>query len=234
MKNQASKLEKSIKKEEIKLEKETKEEVKGLARFFRSDTFKIILATIIFLALVGGIVYLTTSYGRIYIEKSEISAPVISLTPASPGILDEVFVKEGDYIPANTIVAQVNGIAIKSKIDGMVIMVQNTPGQTVSSQTPVVQMIDPKELRVVGHIAEDKGLSDIKIGQKVVFTVDTFGSKQYEAVIDSVSPTSRQSGIVFSISNAREEREFDVTARFDVTVDTELKNGMSAKMWVYK
>jgi hypothetical protein len=43
-----------------------------------------------------------------------------------------------------------------------------------------------------------------------------------------------QSDIVFSISDKREEKEFEVKATFDADAYPELKNGMSAKMWVYK
>jgi multidrug resistance efflux pump len=95
-------------------------------------------------------------------------------------------------------------------------------------------MIEPKELRIVGHIAEDKGLADIKLGQKVVFTVDAFGSKEYSGVVSSISPTSRNSDIVFSISDKRQEQEFDVKVSYDVKSAPELKNGMSARMWIYK
>jgi hypothetical protein len=39
---------------------------------------------------------------------------------------------------------------------------------------------------------------------------------------------------VFSISDKREEREFEVRAIYDTNAYPELKNGMSAKMWIYK
>lgn len=231
--SRVAKFEKGIKKEEIKLEQELKKEGKGISWFFRSHTFKILLAILVFIVLISAIIYLAATQGRVYIEKSVINAPIIILSPTSPGVLDKVFVKEGDFVPANTIVAEVNNVPIKSKVDGLVIFVQNTPGQSVSAQTPIVEMIDPIELRVIGHIQEDKGLSKIKPGQKVIFTVDAFGSKQYEGIVDSVSPTSRSSDIVFSISDKRQENEFDIKVKFSADYP-ELMNGMSAKMWVYQ
>jgi hypothetical protein len=63
--------------------------------------------------------------------------------------------------------------------------------------------------------------------------VDAFGSQQFSGVIDEVAPTSNASGVVFNISSARETQQFDVKARFDATKYPQLKNGMSARMWVY-
>ncbi len=228
------KIEKKVIEEENKIGHEIKKDEKAAARFIKSHTFKIILLIVVFGVLLGALIYLTAIQDRVYIEKSEISAPVISLSPASSGILEKVLVKEGDIIPANTVVAQVSGSQIRSEIGGLVINVLDTPGQIVSQLTPVVQMIDPNKLEVVGKIEEDKGLKDIRNGQNVIFTVDAFGSKQYKGTVDSVSPTSVQSDIVFSISDKRQEKEFDVSVKFDTTAYPELKNGMSAKMWVYK
>jgi multidrug resistance efflux pump len=83
-------------------------------------------------------------------------------------------------------------------------------------------------------VQEDKGLSQIKVGQSAIFTVDAFGSKEYSGIVDEISPTSNQGDIVFNISGTRQEQDFDVKVRFDTTQYPELKNGMSAKLWIYK
>ncbi len=228
------KIEKKVIEEEKKIGHEIRKDEKAAAHFIQSHTFKIIILTVVFGVLLGGLIYLTAIQDRVYIEKSEISAPIISLSPASSGILEKVFVKEGDIIPANTVVAQVSGSQIRSEIGGLVIKVQDTPGQIVSQQTPIVQMIDQNKLRVVGHLAEDKGLKDIHNGQHVVFTVDAFGSEKFNGTVESISPASRDSAILFSISDKRPEKEFDVKIKYDNSVYSQFKNGMSAKMWVYK
>jgi multidrug resistance efflux pump len=224
-------IEKGIEKE---LKEELKKEEKGIEWFFKSYTFKILLTIIIFAVLIFVIIYLTDSNGKIYAENSEIKSPVITLSPLTPGILQNVFVKENDFIPEGTTVAVVGGIPIKSQVDGLVISVQDTPGQLVSSQTPVVQMIDIKKLRVIGHLEENKGLADIRPGQKVIFTVDAFGSKKYNGIVESVSPAPGNSDIVFSISNNRQEKKFDIKVLYDLNSYPELQQGMSAKMWIYK
>lgn len=229
-----NKLERDIEKEESKLGKEFKKEEKGIEWFMKSHTFKLILLVAVFVVLISAVVYLTVAHGRVYVEKSELSAAVIPLSSPSGGIIEKVFVKEGDFVAPNTVVAQVSGTQIKTKIGGLVVGVDNSPGKLVTAMSPVVEMIDPQELRVVGHVEEDKGLSDIRAGQEVEFTVDAFGSKKYEGIVESVSPRSRESAVVFSISDKRGEKEFDVKVKFNVYAYPELKDGMSAKMWIYK
>jgi multidrug resistance efflux pump len=94
-------------------------------------------------------------------------------------------------------------------------------------------MIDPTQLRVVGTIDEDKGLSEIHVGQLGTFTADAFGSKQYQGVVDEVDPSANQQDVVFNISDSREEQQFDVKVRFDTGQYPELKNGMSAKLTIF-
>lgn len=193
-------------------------------------------AVVIFmiLALAGGFLVWQDMQNKIYIEKAEVSAPIISLGPGTTGIIDKFYVKEGDRVAQGQKLAVVGNETIYAGTQGIIISIENTPGQIATPQSAVVKMIDDSQLRVVGRVQEDKGLSDIRPGQKVMFTVDAFGSKEYQGVVESVGASARESDIVFSISDKRAEQEFDVTVLFDSKAYSELKNGMSAKMWVYK
>ncbi|VVC02785.1 HlyD family secretion protein [Candidatus Bilamarchaeum dharawalense] len=181
-----------------------------------------------------GFLYWQDIQGKVYIEKAEITAPIISIGPATPGVLEKFYVSEGDMVSKSQVLAEVGGKKLTAETSGIIIGIKNTPGQIVTSQDPVVKMINPQEMRVIGRLQEDKGLKDIVPGQKVMFMVDAFPQKEYHGVVDSVGMTARQSDIVFSISDKREEREFEVRVLFDTKAYPELKNGMSAKMWVYK
>ena len=217
-----------------KLEDLEEKEETGIKKLIKNPHFRVISVFSILAIIIFVIAYLSITGSRISVENSQINAPVITLSPLSSGILQRVFVREGDFVSPGMVVAQVNDIPIKAQTEGIVISVQNLPGQIVTSQTPVVKMIDPSELRVVGQVPENKGLTSIHLGQKVIFTVDAFGSKNYYGTVDSISPTSRQQDIVFSISDQRAEQNFDVKVRYDINQYPELKNGMSAKMWIYK
>jgi len=193
-----------------------------------------VLVIFVIVASFIGLVYIDAISKRVYVEKSEIDAPQIVLSSKAGGILEELFVKEGDQISANDVVARVGNELVKSKDAGLVISRQNSIGKYFNPGEEIVTVIKPANLRVVGRLEEDKGLKDVKVGQRVVFEVDAFGTKQYEGIIDEVSPTSRSSDVVFNISDQRQENEFNVKARFNLSENPELKNGMSAKMWIYK
>lgn len=190
-------------------------------------------AVALVLILVGGFLYWQMSSTRVSIDTSLITAPIIDLSPTAAGQLQEIYVNEGDKVAANTPVAKVGGEIIKTTIAGEIISVQNNIGKSFNPGQAVVSMIDRGQLRIVGTIDENKGLSDIHVGQLASFTVDAFGSKQYQGVVDEVSPSSNQSDVVFNISNARQTQQFNVKIRFDQNQYPELKNGMSAKLTIF-
>ena len=185
--------------------------------------------------LIAGV---TTAYflytGRdVAIDTATISAPLISLAPESSGRLNTIYVNEGDDLPANTPVALVGTEVVETKVAGLIVKVNDTVGAQITAGTPVATMVDPSSLRVVGKIDENKGLAQIKVGDPATFTVDAFGPKTYQGIVDEVAPTSAQADVVFNISDQRPTNQFDVYVRFDPNAYPELKNGMSARVWVH-
>ncbi|MFZ1075174.1 MAG: HlyD family efflux transporter periplasmic adaptor subunit [Minisyncoccia bacterium] len=188
---------------------------------------------VIILAAAGIAAYFIFSAKEVAIDTSSISAPLIDLSPISAGRLNAIYANEGDMLPANSPVALVGTEVVKTKVAGLVVQVNNTIGAQIAPGQPVVEMIDPSQLRVVGKIDENKGLAQIKVGDPVTFTVDAFGSEKFNGVVDEIAPSSNQSGIVFNISDQRQTQQFDIKVRFDTTTYPQLKNGMSARMWIY-
>ncbi len=182
---------------------------------------------------IGALAYMGVESQRVYIEKSSIQSPITPLAPTTGGILQEVYVSVGDTIPANTVVARVGTELIKSTSGGLVITSNTNLGSLVPAGTPVVTTIDPTQLRAVGQLEEDKGLSKVATGDRATFTVDAFPGKKYEGVVSEVSPTAHSGDVVFSVSDKREQQNFDVKVAYDLSKYPELKNGMSAKIWVY-
>jgi len=194
----------------------------------------IITVIVIVLGGIGGYIYWNITSARVYVENSSVSAPVISLYPAVGGTLQEVYVNVGDLVQMSAPIARVGNELIKAKSDGQILSVNTNIGASFGPTQAVATMINPQDLRVVGQTQEDKGLKYIKVGQSAIFTVDAFGSKQYSGIVDEISPTSNTGDIVFNISGTRQEQDFNVKVRFDETQYPELKNGMSAKLWIYK
>ena len=215
-------------------ENNLQKEVKKIEKSTRNKIIAIISCIVILLGAIGGYIYYTIASKTVYIENSSVSAPVINLSPVAGGTLEEVFVNVGDQVQNSDPIARVGNELIKAKSAGQILSVSTNIGANFGPGQVVATMINPNDLRVVGQVEEDKGLADIKVGQSAVFTVDAFGSKKYSGIIDQIDPTSDTGDIVFNISNTRQEMNFDVKVRFDVNQYPELKNGMSAKLWIYK
>jgi len=209
-------------------EKNTKKE-----SIFGKPIVKSITGVIVVFLILGGFIFWQSSNGTILIENSAINSPVINLAPSTSGTLNALYVKEGDKIESNTPVALVGTGIVTSKQSGVVLNVANNIGAYFNTGATIVSMIHPEDMRVVGSIDETKGLEKIHPGQKVSFTVDTFGGEVYVGMVESVSQTSNDTGVVFSISDKRPTKKFDVKVRFNVADYPELKNGMSAKITVY-
>lgn len=182
----------------------------------------------------GGLIYWKYNNTRITIEKAEISAPRIDISAPMAGTLKEIRVREGDVVGANTVLARVDNQVIKATSPGLVIHAENELGKRVNPSEPIITLIDPQELRVIGRLEEDKGLQDVYLGQPATFTVDAFGSKIFYGTVDQISPTSRDAGIVFNISDKREKREFNISVRFNLDQYPDVKNGMSARIVLRK
>ncbi len=187
--------------------------------------------TILFI-FIGVISYKIIS-SRVAVDLGTISAPVINIGPEQPGILDEVYVSAGEKVTPGEALVRVGGETLYAKISGVVLTVQNVPGQVFNPGEAVVTMIDPFAMRVVATIDENKGLADIKVGDVASFTVDAFGSKTFIGVVDEISPTSKDSGVVFSISDKRETKQFTIKIKYDTGANPDFKNGMSAKIKIY-
>ncbi|HSD12667.1 MAG TPA: HlyD family efflux transporter periplasmic adaptor subunit [Patescibacteria group bacterium] len=219
----------------VKEERKLVQEERDLLRTVRKDLRLTAVAALAAVAvLAAAFLYARSAGARISFDKAQIAAPAIDLAPQGAGVLEELYVREGDTVPANAPVARVGGELVKTKVAGEIIGVKDGIGSLFNRGQAVVTMIDRNDLRVVVRVAEDKGLKDLRVGQLAWFTVDAFGSRRFAGTVDEISPTSREGGLVFSISDKRETREFDVKVRFDADAHPELKNGMSAKVSVYK
>jgi len=221
-------VEKKLSRDEAKIAREEKE-IKRLRFSMRS-----VVALVLILAAIGGGIgiYLTVTGLSVYIENSDVEAPEIALSASTPGVLNDMLVKAGDSVSADEVVARVGDELIKAKLAGIITKADAAVGASYAAGAPVASMIDPSGLRVVGHIDENKGLDRIRVGQYATFTVDAFGSKTYTGIIDEISPQARSGDIVFSISDKRAEQVFDIKVRYDQNMYPELKDGMSARIWV--
>src|SRR5581483_573354 len=93
---------------------------------------KLIVRAVIGLVILGvllGGVYWYVSGKTVYIDQSAITAPLVSLSPVNSGVLEEVFVKEGDIVNADAPIARVGDEIVKAKTAGQIVSVNNNIGQ---------------------------------------------------------------------------------------------------------
>lgn len=189
---------------------------------------------ILFVALVAGGYFLYAFFqGRLFIDDSLVQAPLVAITAPVAGTLTEVDAYEGEFVNKGDSLAIVAGQTVYAPTDGLVVMADNQIGSSVNPQTPVIQLINAEDMRIAGTIDENKGLSDIKVGQVVSFTIDALPGKTFWGYIDEISPSAKSTQNAFSISSERPTQQFVVYAKFDAKAYPAIKNGMSAKMTVF-
>lgn len=188
---------------------------------------------IVIFGLLGLFLFWQIKRGQISIENSYLDAPIVNLTPISAGILNTIYVKEGDRVEANSQIALVGSQIIYTKEGGIVTSAPNVLGSYFSPGQTVVSIVNDQKMRIIGKIEETKGLSSIKVGQAATFTIDAFPKNKYVGVVDEISPVSVDSGVIFSISDKRPIKKFNIYIKFNTSDYPELKSGMSAKILVF-
>ena len=188
---------------------------------------------VLIIFLIVGILYLEKTHGRVNIDNSLVYAPISSIAPTSSGTLTEIDVYEGQHIKKGDQLAVVGGQSLFADTDGIVIMANNQLGSSTGPTTPVAQIINPNDMRIAGTIDENKGLSDIHVGQVASFTIDALPGQTFWGYVDEISPSAKTTALSFSISSERPTQQFVVYVRYDANKYTEIKNGMSAKLTVY-
>lgn len=203
------------------------------ARLRQPSIFQPLLFLTVILLTIAGYYFYQSHEGRVFIDDSLIQAPIIAVAPTAPGKLQEMDVYENQMVKKGDPLAIVGSQTLYADTPGLIIMANNQIGSIVSATSPVVQMLNPVDLRVAGTIDENKGLSDIKVGQVVSFTVDALPGKTFWGYVDEISPSAKQTQVAFSISSERPTQQFVVYARFHAAAYPQIKNGMSAKMTIY-
>jgi multidrug resistance efflux pump len=206
---------------------------KLFAKIKNPKVLRAILIAFFAIALIGGYVFIQLLRDRVSIEDSLVQAPIITISPETPGKILDIKVYDGKMVKKGDALAVVGTNTLTAFGDGLIVSTNNAIGGLASSQTPVVQMINYSDMRIAGTLDENKGLDRVKVGQAVSFTIDALPGQQFWGFVDEISPTAKQTQLQFSVSSERPTQQFVVFARFNAYNYPQIKNGMSAKMTVY-
>jgi multidrug resistance efflux pump len=191
-----------------------------------------VIIIIIIFGTLAGFLYWQVVKDNVFIENSYLDAPIANIAPTASGMLNAVYVKEGDRILPNTPIALVGSETLYSKEGGIITSAPEVLGSYYSVGQTVISIVDDSQMKVIGSIEETKGLKKIVSGDSATFTVDAYPGKKYEGIVDQISSVSESNSVIFSISDKRAVRKFDVSVRFDHNKYPELKSGMSAKITI--
>jgi multidrug resistance efflux pump len=169
---------------------------------------------------------------QVEIEEATLTGPQVPLPARAGGTLKAVYASVGDEVRPHRPIARVGNEVVTSDVPGTVIAVRDDLGATIPPGSTVAWLLNRGRLRAVGRIDEDKGLEDIRIGQRARVEVDAIGGREFEGTVEEVSDRPSRQDIRFSISDKREERQYEVKVAFDGVPDAALRQGMSARIWV--
>jgi HlyD family secretion protein len=184
--------------------------------------------------LVAGGIYVWQASQRVSIDNASLTAPQTNAVTHGGGVLKEVYGSVGDSMLAHRSIARVGNEVVTSDVAGTITSIRQDIGAYVPAGQLIATLINRDDLRVVGRLKEDQGLASIHIGQRADVTVDALGGRDFRGTVENVSKQPRDAGIAFSISDKRQEREYEVTVRLTRGPDAGMQQGMSARIWVYK
>ena len=204
----------------------------GGERRFRRLLPATVAIVVVGLALLGYQAWQGTK--RVELEDAAIRAPQVNLIARSGGELKQVYASVGDDVPAHRPVARVGNEVISPDVPGTVVSIRDDIGANIAPGTMVAGLIDRSDLRAVGLVDEDGGLSDLRLGQRAKVELDAFPDRTFTGYVEEISRRPSDQAVNFAISDRDEARQYEVKVRLDGSPDPELRQGLSAEVEVTK
>lgn len=113
---------------------------------------------------------------------------------------------------------QLDRVTITAPFDGAVISVDADEGDSVSTMTTIVHLIDLTSIELEVEV-DEIDIAEVKLGQRAIIEVDALPALQLEGEVTSISLLSKKTGGLVL---------YEVTIGFDLPQGYNLKIGMSA------
>jgi HlyD family secretion protein len=119
---------------------------------------------------------------------------------------------------------------ISAPFDGTVVDIGVKEGEYVSTAayawTTIIELLDEPNMELIARVLE-LDIARIKTGQKVMVAVDAVSEMKLEGRVAFISPVAREPGTVL-FEDEDEEKEYEVKIEFKGTVNSLIRDGMSA------
>jgi multidrug resistance efflux pump len=164
---------------------ENKEDVK------KKGWGKWIAAALITLLLAGGAAigthFIRQSMGYLTTDNARVTTTLVAVTPTIPGLLERFDLYEGRYVNVDEVLGWVAGDeAMRSPVDGLVIHTAATRGQLVMPGETLAIIADTNNVHIQANI-EETDIKNLRIGQPVTVTIDTFGNREFTGYISEIN-----------------------------------------------
>jgi HlyD family secretion protein len=121
-----------------------------------------------------------------------IEAKEVHLGIVSGGVVDQVFVDEGDSVKTDQLLAIVKNISggasgsLRSPIDGIVLMRAAEPGEITTAGGSLLVVADLNNVTLTVYVPEDK-YGNVYLGQEYPVSVDSFPGQVFSGVVTHIS-----------------------------------------------
>jgi multidrug resistance efflux pump len=197
---------------------------------------RLIIVTVLAVLIGGGawLFFEIRGAGIVDLDDASITAPQVDIRALAGGTLDEVDASIGDEVAARRPLARVGNEVISADVTGTVISIREDLGAQIAPGTVVASVIEPDELRAVGLVDEDAGLSELRVGQRALIKVDALPGQEFWGSVEEISQRPHKDPVSFSIADRDEAQKYEVKVRFDDPPLAELRQGMSAEIEVHR
>ena len=140
----------------------------------------ILFILVVLLLIVGAFFLLQAIIGNHagFTLSGTIEATEIHLGSEVSGRVSRVYVKEGENVTNNQVVAEVRGDKVHSTIDGVVMDRAVEPGEIVAAGTTLITVADLNALTLTVYIPEDQ-LGQVQLGQMCQVKVDSYPGQTF-------------------------------------------------------
>lgn len=112
----------------------------------------------------------------------------LNVKAVSRGKIQDLLVKEGVWVQAGTLLANiVPGIEVRAPFDGYLSCWMVKPGEIVAEGTNLVNIVNPNRLSLTYRVPESVA-GKLDLGQTVKVSIKAAPNKQYEGVVEFISP----------------------------------------------
>jgi multidrug resistance efflux pump len=204
----------------------------------------IIVVAVLLGAGIGGYL-LYTNYYFYSTDDAIVTGNLVNIVPRVPGTLSRLDVQVGDNVSTGQDIGTVEGNPpglvteqLVAPMNGVIVQVPGVVGQSVDTQSPIVQETDLSGVKVTAYV-DESALNNIHAGQPVDIHVDAYGGTNFSGHVSQiVAVSASQFSLLPTEDNSsgnftKVSQRFPVYILFDSTNNGVPLPGMSAEVTIH-